>query len=211
MISHCWNRLHTFISQCQDLGFFLNLSRFRESALSSEPGTEHPSPALLSTAHLWGIHLTGGAIASTHEEYLLTRAVEMTAQGIMNQHSQAVLQCIQANVLLAQYFFRNQRILEGRYHANAAMSLVISTRLHVIRSSDPPRVDSILGLPGELSDPKDDIEEGERINGFWTVLALNNCWSAADGTPSYLSYSTGERIDVPWPLEMFEYSQVGHR
>lgn len=61
--------------------------------------------------------------------------------------------------------------------------------------------------PRALPPALDTIDEGERINAFWTVLIVNNYWVIAHGSPSAISYDMP--IDTPWPLEMTEYDQVG--
>ncbi|PBK95983.1 hypothetical protein ARMGADRAFT_755933 [Armillaria gallica] len=72
-----------------------------------------------------------------------------------------------------------------------AVSLVLSARLHKIRSVEG-------GGPSALSPPTDYIEEGERIKAFWTVFILDNCWTTADGSPSnFLCTSPHSRIDLP--------------
>jgi hypothetical protein len=51
--------------------------------------------------------------------------------------------------------------------------------------------------------PMDATEEAERINAFWTVLTLNNCWTTADGSPSNIAYADPDvGIDTPWPSDI---------
>ncbi|KAK0205166.1 hypothetical protein DFS33DRAFT_1274116 [Desarmillaria ectypa] len=167
----------------------------------------HPSTALLSAVYLWGVHLSPVSELSGYEPIVLQRAIQAAAQGLSTRHPQIVLHCIQAEVLLANYFFRNGRALEGKYHTTTAVSLVLSARLHRIRSTEPTSADSLdVGVEATLPPPQDLVEEGERINAFWTVLILNNCWSAADGSPSNISYTAPDaRVDLPWPLDMASY------
>ncbi|KAL0563296.1 hypothetical protein V5O48_018775, partial [Marasmius crinis-equi] len=85
-----------------------------------------------------------------------------------------------------------------------ALSLVIAARLHTIRSADGT-------WPSCLLPPADAIEEGERINAFWTVLSMNNCWTAIDSSPSSMMYTDepGMRIDTPWPEDTDTYAMTG--
>jgi hypothetical protein len=47
------------------------------------------------------------------------------------------------------------------------------------------------------------MEEYERIAALWTVVALDSCWTTADGSPSNISYTDpNARIDTPWPLDI---------
>ncbi|KAJ7867970.1 hypothetical protein B0H13DRAFT_1897349 [Mycena leptocephala] len=87
------------------------------------------------------------------------------------------------------------------YRLSAAVSLVISSGLHRIRSSAP-------GGPSgtafhALVSPRDPMEECERIAALWTVVTLDSCWTTADGSPSNISYTDpNARIDTPWPLDI---------
>ncbi|SJL07724.1 uncharacterized protein ARMOST_11074 [Armillaria ostoyae] len=185
--------LQSFLHHCSEIGFFLDQARFADSA--TLPNVMKPSAALLSTAYLWGIHLSDSGEILAYEEVFLARALQSTAQELSSSHPQRIIQCIQAEVLLAHYFFRKARMLEGRYHTCSAVSLVLSARLHKIRSVEG-------GGPSVLPPPTDYIEEGERIKAFWTVFILDNCWTTADGSPSnFLCTSPDSRIDLPWPLD----------
>ncbi|KAG7451497.1 uncharacterized protein BT62DRAFT_916489 [Guyanagaster necrorhizus] len=185
--------LQRFVQQSSEVGFFLDISRFVESL--SGVSRAQPSPALLSAVYLWGVHLSPISELSAYEPITLQRAIEAAAQGLSVRHPQIIVHCIQAEVLIANYFFRNGRVLEGKYHTTTAVSLVLSARLHRIRL--------YIGAEAMLLPPVDLVEEGERINAFWTVLILNNCWSAADGSPSNISYSNPDaNVDLPWPLDM---------
>ncbi|KAK0194190.1 hypothetical protein F5146DRAFT_998615 [Armillaria mellea] len=172
-----------------------------------------PSTALLSAVYLWGIHLSPISELSGYEPVILQRAIQAVAQGLSTFQPQIIVQCIQAEVLLANYFFRNGRVLEGKYHTTTAISLVLSARLHKIRSTEPTSANSLdVGVEATLPPPVDLVEEGERVNAFWTVLILNNCWSAADGSPSNISYTAPDgRVDLPWPLDIASYHELSAR
>ena len=136
------------------------------------------------------------------------------------------IHAIQAEVLLSQYFYTLGRFLEGQYHANAAVSLALSSGLHRIHprstsASGADVVDTALVPRGgntglfDLSSPQDAIELGERINVFWAVFTIDKCWAAAMNVPSLIgdsrsSVSTAQhaRIDTPWPLDTEEYEVV---
>ncbi|THV00234.1 hypothetical protein K435DRAFT_566227, partial [Dendrothele bispora CBS 962.96] len=90
---------------------------------------------------------------------------------------------------LAQYFFHAGRKLEGQHSVNIAISLVLGTGMHRIRSEEE-------AIPAQGQEK----EEAQRINAFWTVLALNSRWAAVEGHGSSLPYWTpGMRVDTPWP------------
>lgn len=81
--------------------------------------------------------------------------------------------------------------------------VLFSSELHLIRSS---RHLERGFKPNFLPAALDAIDEVERINGFWTVLIVNNYWVIARGSPSAISYDIP--IDTPWPLETEEYVLV---
>ncbi|KAK0192715.1 hypothetical protein F5146DRAFT_979229 [Armillaria mellea] len=195
------NSLQTFLANCAELGFFLDIPHFVQSATSSNL-VERPVPALLSAVYLWGIHLSPSRDIAAWETQFLVPAVNHASQGLAScsSHPYGVIQCIQAEVLLAQYFFRNMKMLEGKYHTSAAVSLVLSSGLHKIRSQNG-------GSGSILGEARNALEEGERLNGLWTVVILNNSWTAVDGSPSNLSEEEATRIDAPWPLDISDYSR----
>lgn len=170
-----------------------------------------PSPALLSTVYLWGVHLSQVEAFTAHEQVFVSRALHQTANALASVHPHKVIHGIQAEVLLALYFFRAGRFLEGNYHASAAVSLTVSARLHKLRSVHRTNASAdVLGaMSTVLPPPADGIEEGERITGFWTVYTLNTCWSAAFRMPPNVAFDApGEQIDTPWPLELDQYERV---
>jgi hypothetical protein len=171
-----------------------------------------PSPALLSTVYLWGIHLSQSDALREHESEFLSRALRRTSNALSGSHPQKFLHALQAEILLAYYFLRNGRFLEGKYHCSAAASLTISGGLNKIRSgrTPSPAVDFVRTRSPALPPPRDAVDEGERINGFWAALTLDKCWSVALGSPSNFTddETLGTRVDTPWPLDYSGYEQV---
>ncbi|KAF8869889.1 hypothetical protein CPB85DRAFT_775827, partial [Mucidula mucida] len=202
--SSYFSLIQTALRYSSDIGFFLGISRFYGSLYAQDPGVR-PLDALVNSILLWGSHLSDASDTNAYESNFLALAVRDAAQGLASGHPQAVMHCIQAEVLLSHYFHRQSRSLEGKYHACVAVSLVLSSRLHKIRSADASS--DITSLPP----PLDAVDEGQRINGFWTVFILSNCWAAIEGSPSpfqFTSSSPEARIDLPWPLDIGSYSQV---
>ncbi|KAJ6583108.1 Zn(2)-Cys(6) binuclear cluster domain-containing protein [Mycena vulgaris] len=193
-----------FMRYASQIGFFLSPHLFEALSSGAAP-SQIASPALLDAIYLWGSHLSGSEKLSIYESGFLSDALRSTAASLSKAYSaSAIIQTIQAKVLLAQYFFRNARILEGKYHASAAVSISLSSGLHKIRSADVR--DSARPTVDSLSPAANALEEGERINAFWSVLTLNNCWFAADGSPADVSH-TAHGVDTPWPLEIGAYSE----
>ncbi|KAE9397943.1 hypothetical protein BT96DRAFT_1020477 [Gymnopus androsaceus JB14] len=198
--------LHNFVHKSCSLGFFLHEERFKNSLALNAEG-ERPTFALLNTSYLWGMLLSSSENHTGQDRILVSRALQSSAHALSENHPQKVLQCIQSEVLLANYFYFAGRILEGNYHSTAAASLVLSGGTHKIRTSSPD-ASGYLNL-NPLAEPRDAIEEGERINAFWTVLTLDAFWNTVHGVPSSIPYTTPmARVDTPWPRTMEEYTQV---
>lgn len=206
--------LDNFFPNASQFGFFLDVRRFCTSfALPYPLGHPYrPSSALLSTLYLWGLHLSRTDTLRVHEKTFLSRSIQQTSTALSGSHPQKVLHALQAEILLAYYFFRNGRIVEGKYHCSAAASITISSGLNKIRSSR--RSSSVPDFVGNTSPtlppPRDAVDEGERINGFWAAVVLDKCWSVSLGLPSNFTddEALGTLIDTPWPLDSSGYEQV---
>ena len=133
-----------------------------------------------------------------HENVYLdrtTRAIQ-NAMSTISQRPEIALYVIQAEILLAYYFFDCNRPLEGQHHSTGAMSLAITCGLHKF---EPGRhaADSL------LPPPANGAEEAERINAWWQVFILEKCWTTVLDTPSVMSEcrSSDCAIDTPWPRD----------
>ncbi len=121
---------------------------------------------------------------------------------------------IQAKILLVDYLFSIGHFAAALHEAHSASSLAVACGLHKIRTAQPipaytsfiDRIDLTLQEP-----PRDQIEEGERINAFWAVFFMDRCLSVMFGPPLVISDmdAPGMQIDTPWPLEMETYERVG--
>lgn len=209
--------LDIFLRYSTELGFFLHIPRFRHSMSLPKGSPERPSEGLISTVYLLGFHLSGLNVgdAQQREQAYLSRALLDVANILSSPHRDRTVHAIQAEILLAGHFFSTGRILEGKYHLHAALSITIAAKLHKIRSqnTDPgfPGMSSsdIFGNISQLDVPLDQIAEGERINAFWTTFTMSNCWAvAADSPQNFLVESFGPTVDTPWPLDMGGYEQV---
>ncbi|KAJ7258415.1 hypothetical protein B0H12DRAFT_443877 [Mycena haematopus] len=195
--------VHNFLHNASCFGFFLDTQAFHDAVTSSN-GRTLP-PVLLNVMYLWGVHLSNDARITVYEPAFLANALGRTAGSLQGTHPRTVLHSVQASILLAHYFLRNARTLQGRYHTSAAVATALSAGLHQIRSRDrPPAAEA-------LPPPTDPVEEGERIAACWSVLTLNNCWAGVDGAPSNVTYGSGGlTIDTPWPLEGRDYVERPH-
>ncbi|KAI9437432.1 hypothetical protein H4582DRAFT_2057807 [Lactarius indigo] len=144
--------LDVFLQYAPSPHFFLHPTRFRHS-ISLPPGNPgRPIPALVNA---------GMRSPATP--------------------SHRTLQVIQTKLLLADYFFRVGHFLAGRHEAYSAMSLATACGLHKIRTAQPtPAFTSFIDqIDLSLQEPRDQIEEGERINAFWAVFFVDRCSAVA--------------------------------
>ncbi|KAI3601592.1 hypothetical protein WG66_003069 [Moniliophthora roreri] len=210
--------IDAFLPHAPDFGFFLNIERFRSAALLPESSSRalKPTRGLLSAVHVLGLRLSGTGPTTPQEEAriaaYLTRAINDATKMMVTETANpfVVVENIQAELLLATFLFCHGRLLEGQYHLTQAISLAIGAKLHKIRSSHE---DSATGMNSPLLPPTSDpMVEGERINAFWTVFILSNCWDATVDTSTSLIAVFGDgnlEVDLPWPLTMPEYQQEG--
>ena len=164
-----------------------------------------PSPALIFSTYLFAIRISNDPLVKPNETSYLTRATQEAAMALSGHHPQKVLHSIQAEVLLANYFFLIGRFFEGKYHVANAVSTAVSAGLHKLRSSTSPTTPTTLPLQHDM------IDEGERIICAWNVLNLDKCWAIAlDDSPNFehSTHALAAKIDTPWPLDMEEFERV---
>ncbi|KAJ7023359.1 hypothetical protein C8F04DRAFT_1134562 [Mycena alexandri] len=206
----CDGFVQTFRSHSFEFGFFLDWQRFLLLARHSlSPGSMRSSSALLNAIYMWGAHLSSDDQRELHFKH---KALQFVATELTPV---SFLYTIQAEVLLSYYFFRTGHFLEARAHTATAVALALGGGLHQIRSLNHPDI-PVIEITEEneqgvhLPAPRDSIEEGERINGFWAVFMLQKNLSVALEPASRVNgifETSGMQIDTPWPLEMNEYKQ----
>ncbi|KAF7299827.1 hypothetical protein HMN09_00989400 [Mycena chlorophos] len=194
--------------------FFLSVERFTHATLLPLPlgHPDRPSPALLCIVYLWGalllrsLNVPSKDTDSLNEDAFLFSALQYLPADIRGFAIQPklVLETIQAEVLLSVYYLHASLPTQGRYHAAAAASIAMSAELHLQGVGGQPR-QSYHGLnPLEypmaeplLPPPVDQVEATERVDAFWAMLIVNNCWVACQRDPSGFPY--GMPVDTPWP------------
>lgn len=204
--------LSTFFDHATTFGFFLNMPRFLRR-LTGRFSTSTISPALVNSMQLLTLQLVDDPQLRSHEPQLLSRVLQALAAATANINPATMIEILQAEVLVSFYFFNRDRKLEGGYHATAAVSLAVACDLHKVRgvqgggSTSPSS-----GAHYRLPVPADDVEEGERIQGFWVVYCVDRCWTVALKSQSVLSRGDfASQIETPWPIETSNYEQVSQR
>ncbi|PCH36201.1 hypothetical protein WOLCODRAFT_108360 [Wolfiporia cocos MD-104 SS10] len=199
----------TFFQHSFQVGFFLHVPRFLQKISAPTPsGIPTHFNLLLNAIYLLGAQFSSDAQLQAQQSTFLSRALAQVTSAMSHTNSSAILYVLQAEILLANYFFDNNRSLEGTYHSTAAASIALACKLHQIRSSRGQTVSS--NAQYRLDPPLDSIEEGERVNAFWTTYILDKCWSTALGSSSAFveDESKGTIIDTPWPLNQAAYQNV---
>ncbi|KAG9220372.1 hypothetical protein CCMSSC00406_0006637 [Pleurotus cornucopiae] len=186
----------------QQSGLLLHTGRLRESL--SLPPSEQRHPVLMNAIYLWACFISRPEPLCQHEEHYLARALEAIGEAIrLGNHA---LDVIQASCLLSMYFLSNGRILEGSYHASAAVGLAVQCGLHRGISLDsqswiPQSADSF-----DIK-PVKDLSESERVLTFWQVFNLDRCWAVVMRRPSVIPDGPDgwNSINTPWPLDIADY------
>ena len=195
------------------VAFFLHRARFltmMQMAIQGTAGQAAPlAPALTNAVCLWGVRFANAEAVRAYEPMYLASAAQALKSPLTDMSAGAIVQTIQANVLLANYQFAMGHLVEGQHYCNAAVALVLSCRLYNIRTMQArPRAGSFHAMDFDLPPPSDPVEEGERIRAFWHVYMLDQMWSYACKTPPRFGASTGPPIDTPWPMEADDYASV---
>jgi hypothetical protein len=197
------------------------MNRFVRQAYITSSSRDPLFESLVSAVCLWGSHLSSIPSLKRYESAFLSKAIQDVSSALFlassEQHGHGIIRVIQAEVLLANYFFSFGRFLEGRYHSTAATSLAITCKLYALGATQDVNMlgmNLVRGSYTELmeSEVGDVIDHGECINAFWAVYALDKCWSVALASPSSISENSisGIQIITPWPLAIAQYEQVRH-
>ncbi|EIM80995.1 uncharacterized protein STEHIDRAFT_134710 [Stereum hirsutum FP-91666 SS1] len=193
------------------LGWFLHTDRFHSAAALPANHQGRPIPLLISTVCLWVVALStteSTDSASNQERALVARTRSLLGADLSKITPQQIIQFIQAKVLFATYLFHMGELREGRHHCSSAATMVVACGLHKIRSNHPLRLDDPLDTTViTLPEPIDSVEEGERLDAFWTVFTMDRAWAVVLHSPTIISDDdhVGAQVDSPWPLDMESY------
>ncbi|TDL20139.1 hypothetical protein BD410DRAFT_899724 [Rickenella mellea] len=197
--------LNIFMPHSQQCGFTAHPERLR-----SEDG---PHPALMNAIYVLACHFSHSQPLAEQEPRFLTRALRGVSTAL--EHSDRLVDIVQASCLLAVYFYSKARLLEGYYHASSAARLAVTLGLHQIRTPvwnarDGFAADAWQGFPCgtvPVPPPKDALELGERIHAFWQVFVVDRCWSVATGLPSSLPDDDHPQLHIStvWPNSISDF------
>ena len=207
----------TFDSCATQFGFFLDKDHFASVAVLPPDDPKRPCEALIAAVCLWGCHLSPpGSAFSSIETRMLRVALHQRSTMIMNHETNArrVLHSVQAEILLAFYFYRRGTLIEAKVHAAAAASFVTGTGMQGIHSiiEEPPRELEVVGNghASYLPPPRNVPETGELINGFWEAYLIANQLASVSTTADCTEIFDAPHllINCPWPLDTRSYREV---
>lgn len=180
-----------------------------------------PHPALMNAIYVLACHFSRSPTLAEHEPRFLTRALRGISAAL--EHSDRLVNVVQASSLLAVYFFAKARLLEGYYHSSSAARLAVALGLHQIRTPvwRPQQGAQYGGAAWNgspstsvpLPPPHDAVELGERILAFWQVFVVDRCWSVATGLPSSLPDDDHPQLHISsvWPRPIYDFENVSPR
>ncbi|PSR71038.1 hypothetical protein PHLCEN_2v13086 [Hermanssonia centrifuga] len=206
--------VRNFLSHAGKFGFFLDPARFLNSLSAPSAARPLPPSVLRNAVYLWGIHLSQDPQYTVREPIFLGRTLRSVhiALSTAQEQQQNTLHVLQAEILLANYFFHNNRLLEAKFHSSASVSLAFMCNLHQIMSRQPATGTYNFLSPGPAWIPPatDAVDEAERIQAWWTTFILDKSWVVALGAPAMINESQEPvtMVDTPWPLTMELYSQA---
>jgi hypothetical protein len=120
--------------------------------------------------------------------------------------------CLQTKLLVANYYLWAGQILEAKSWIGAASALAVYARLHQVGSSGG--VSLVVcrlggGFAGTLARPADDVERGEVVDAFWSVLATQRSFAmAVDPLDTGGDIDRGRCVSTPWPSGADDYPSV---
>jgi hypothetical protein len=162
---------------------------------------------------MWGTLFVGDP--KKQETAFLAAALSRGVTDADLSHGEDILERLQCDVLLVNYYLHLGRILEARVRLAGAVELIFGAGLHLIRSASSTDSTGVMSfLAGDLGCDanRDWVREGEFIGGFWTVIGLRenlSCFLASSLQSSDVYGNSGCSVDTPWPLDMSGYEQVG--
>ncbi|KAJ7053939.1 hypothetical protein C8F01DRAFT_505839, partial [Mycena amicta] len=180
------NLIDIFLASAPAFGFFLNPERFRNSALLSLPlnHAARPTSALLAAVCLAGISMSPSPSLKMHENAFRARAVSSVSSVLAGLHPKRVLYALQAEIVLAWYFYGAGKLVEGLYHAATAVSLGVTSGIFAASHDH-----------GQTAADVDAVSDQERVDACWATVVLDRTWAVVmNSLPNWT-----DSIATSWP------------
>ncbi|KAH7334773.1 hypothetical protein B0J17DRAFT_89595 [Rhizoctonia solani] len=204
--------LNTFMQRMQISGFELHMGRV---VRSFQPGSCEPAvPALYYAILLLGCHFSSEPELKFWESMFYERTkLELDtniARAHLNDKSKYnPLHHLQAIVLLGQWFYFKNRLLEAHVYTTNATWFAVTLGLHeldsriyghyIVMAQEPSRK----GV--ERWRPRDPIELGEAINLWWACFERDFGGTLVNGLPASISF---EEIKTVWPVSLSDFEDM---
>ncbi|KAL1684803.1 hypothetical protein GGG16DRAFT_67619 [Schizophyllum commune] len=197
--------LEVFLAHRHQCWFDGDISRFHHASHDRPP-----HPALWNAVYLLGCHYAQSPYFSESEPAFFSRALREITVAL--DHSDRLVDVVQASCLLAVYLYANARALEGYCHSFSAARLAVGLGLHQLPAyGDAGLIDDAEQIsPIQIPPPRDANEHRDRVAAFWQVFMVDRCWSVTNGLPVALPDGESDqiRIKTPWPKAPGENSPV---
>ncbi|TDL21887.1 hypothetical protein BD410DRAFT_283360 [Rickenella mellea] len=203
-----------FFERGELLGFSLEKSRSIEQINLPISNPNFPHVALLNTIYLWALQILNSSASSRLIPLYVAEATRAINNARNSQDSRIRVQIIQAEALLALFFYSNGRLVEGQYHSAGAVSMALTAGLHCTNPIGAGSSSSFGNLVPTttfiLPQPHDPAEAAERTRLFWAVYSLDACWSVVSRSPPKIMDSGNQAtaIKIPWPVSTNEYQAM---
>ncbi|KAF8740529.1 chromatin disassembly, partial [Rhizoctonia solani] len=208
-----WASLNMFMQRRSISGFELHIDRVIRSF---QPGrSDAPVPALLYTMLLLGCHFIPDPELKFWESVLFERAKLEIDANITRAHANDSkeynpLHHLQAMVMLGQWFYLKNRLLEGHVLIVRATRFAAALGLHELDSCIYGHyVARVTGSSkrkmGRWS-PRDSVELGEAINLWWACFERDYGGSLINGLPPSISLKD---VKTAWPISLADFEAMG--
>ncbi|KAF8162785.1 hypothetical protein B0H34DRAFT_692945 [Crassisporium funariophilum] len=187
--------VQSFIKHRKQCCFYSNTSRFDASSSATVFQHTPPNPSLMSAIYLLGSFFAQTPIPDGVEPQLLEQTLHEVSRSLHNQEQ--LMDVVQALSLLAQYFFFNNREMEGNRHLFAAKRMSLDLGLHLISHPDPSLFPFDLDSFGSASQ-----DWAEKLAIFWQMFMVDGFWSVSNdcGVTSPDSEGPCRNIITPLPV-----------
>ncbi|KDR81981.1 hypothetical protein GALMADRAFT_60015 [Galerina marginata CBS 339.88] len=172
--------IQSFIEHRKQCCFYSNTSRFDTSSSATVYQNTPPNSALMSAIYLMGSFF---ARIPTLEQQLLDQSLHEVARSLHNQEQ--LMDGVQALCLLAQYFFFNNRTMEGIVHLTRAKRIALDFGLNQVTYTE---------FPFDL----------EYSAVFWQVFMVEKFWSASNDCCQALPDLDSPCRNITTPLPVLE-------
>ncbi|KAH7334930.1 hypothetical protein B0J17DRAFT_94932 [Rhizoctonia solani] len=204
--------LNTFMQRKHIIGFELHIGRV---VRGFQPGSSEPAvPALYYAMLLLGCHFISATELKFWENMIYERTkLELEtniARAYSNNRSKYnPLHHLQAMVMLGQWYYFKNRLLEGHVYTTRAMRFAVALGLHELDSRIYGHYVVMRQEPSsggiERWRPRDPIELGEAINLWWACFSRDFAGTLVNGLPPSILL---EEIKTVWPVSLSAFEDM---